>query len=144
MKQIIHVTYISIIVVLSILLYQNKVKIKELQNTTGNNSDIIYKAIGVSADKQIKLGEEFIAKVFLTEINCNDLPTVMATDSFDITNTDISMYKDTILFDQSTFSHTYRCSPKELGEHRWGVLMSKIIDGEERFFGFSDTYVVEK
>ncbi len=55
MKQIIHVTYISIIVVLSILLYQNKVKIKELQNTTGNNSDIIYKAIGVSADKQIKL-----------------------------------------------------------------------------------------
>ena len=109
------------IITLSLLLYEKRNN-RIIEDSEQHTESLAYRSVVVAKNNRIKLGEEYIANVFLCVIDSTNLPTVLVNDSLDLINPRFESLKDTVSYNTFYQTYIYRFTPTATGEYKWGGL----------------------
>ena len=125
-------------------LKEENTKLKfEIDSIRKSRIEYSYRAIVISKNNNLKLGEEYVADIRLSAMNKNNPPLVLLGHENDSTNEFIPN-GDTLHYNFDDESAIYKITPKQVGIF---VLEGEIISnfpGEEYPFEFSVKYNVIK
>lgn len=115
-------------------------KIEILNKSIPNDSDFSYKAIALPVKRKIKLGEEYVAEVYLCiENRKNPLKAVMC----DLVNDQPVPTKDTLNRSLEFDCPEYRIKPKKVGTYVWaGKISREDAEGIIHSYFFKSEYEV--
>lgn len=144
MKRIMLMVIGVLIFICFILAYKLKVKSNELNLYTKKDktNNISYRPVIVQRSNEIRLGEEYIANIYLAIINKTEIPSVIVGDSICFNTFNVGMLKDTLLFNEEFDTHEYRFTPNRKGEHTWGGVIINREEEIEQVYYFGGQYIV--
>lgn len=117
-------------------------KIEILKKSIPNDTDFKYTAIAIPVKRKIKLGEEYVAGVYLCIENKNNPLKVVLCN---LVNDQPVPTKDTLNRSIEYNCPEYRVKPQKAGTYVWsGEILRKDVDGITHFYPFKCEYEVTK
>ena len=106
-----------------------------------DRGNVGYKPVVVERSNVLRMGEEYIANIYLVRVEPDALPQVIVSDSVFVKDFNLAMLRDTLVFNSEYQTHEYRYLPKRIGEHSWGGVLINPKDSLKYFF--QGSYTVE-
>jgi len=100
----------------------NKDLLYKIDSLSNIYTKIEYKPIIVEKNKKIKLGEDYISNIYLSQIPINKLPEVSVgkVDNGNINKQSLIKLK----FNKKFNTFIYKITPKKVGKYNWGGIIT--------------------